>query len=334
MHLDAPAAENNFLPSLLNPMGYLLFRLPWSDDGEGAPCNMGCTGSSFSNARGNLACIGKQPARMAVKAPILAQILQHERRQRDDTVLMAFAIANDELALLAEDIVNGQREAFAQAQSTAVDELDRRAITPQANGAQEIMHLLTGEDGGKEVVILGADLGEDAPQGALEQLDKEEFCAGQRLADRLWLPVLVELDVKQVVAQMRFLQGGRVALEVLVQHTHRTVVRVTSALGIEAQCEQLRVLRHRQVRMLVIDRISCLSAAPCAARSLNMALWWNDFGLVHRPPVSYLLAMQSLLASRRPGVSQATTPRSGLVQPAAAANAPQAACRRAGTLGQ
>jgi hypothetical protein len=32
------------------------------------------------------------------------------------------------------------------------------------------------------------------------------------------------------------------------------------------------------------------------------------------PRVSYLLAMQSLLASRRPGVSQATTPRSGLVQ--------------------
>ena len=135
------------------------------------------------------------------------------------------------------------------------------------------MHLLTREDGGKEVVILGADLGEDAPQGALEQLDKEELRAGQRLADRLWLPVLVELDVKQVVAQMRFLQGGRIAVEVLVQHAHRTVVRVTSALGIEAQCEQLRVLRHRQVRMLVIDRISDLSAAPCAARSLNMALW-------------------------------------------------------------
>ena len=101
---------------------------------------------------------------------------------------MAFAIANDELALLAEDIVNGQREAFAQTQSAAVDELDWRAITPQANGAEEIMHLLTREDGGKEVVILGADLGEDAPQGALEQLDKEELRAGQRLADRLWLP--------------------------------------------------------------------------------------------------------------------------------------------------
>ena len=152
---------------------------------------------------------------MPVKAPVLAQILQHRRRQRDDTVLMAFAIANDEPALVAEDIVNGQREAFAQTQSAAVDELDRRAITPQANGAEKIMHLVTREDGGKEVVILGADLGEDAPQGALEQLDKEELRAGQRLADRLWLPVLLEeLDVKQVVAQMRFLQGGRIALEV------------------------------------------------------------------------------------------------------------------------
>ena len=89
--------------------------------------------------------------------------------------------------------MNGQREAFAQAQSAAVDELDRRAITPKANRAEEIMHLLTREDGGKEVVILCADLGEDAPQGALEQLDKEEFCAGQRLADRLWFPALCSL---------------------------------------------------------------------------------------------------------------------------------------------
>ena len=118
---------------------------------------------------------------------------------------------------------------------------------------------------------------------------------------------------------MRFLQGGGVALEVLVDQPDRTVVGVTGAIGVVAQCEQLRILGHRQVRMLVIDRISGISAAPCAAGSLSMAFGWNDFGLVHRPPVSYLLAMQSLLASRRPGVSQATTPRSGLVQPPAAA---------------
>jgi hypothetical protein len=42
------------------------------------------------------------------------------------------------------------------------------------------------------------------------------------------------------------------------------------------------------------------------------------------PRVPYLLAMQSLLASRHPGVSQATTPRSGLVQHADAANRRQA----------
>ena len=128
--------------------------------------------------------------------------------------------------------------------------------------------------------------------------------------------------MKEVVAQMRFLQHRRVALKVLVQHTHRTVVGVTSALGIEAQCEQLRIVCHRRVRMLVIDRISCLSTAPCAARSLSMDFRWSDFGLVHRPPVSYPLAMQSLLASHRPGVSQPTTPRSGLVQRPFAADGP------------
>ncbi len=42
------------------------------------------------------------------------------------------------------------------------------------------------------------------------------------------------------------------------------------------------------------------------------------------PRVPYLLAMQSLLASRHPGVSQATTPRSGLVQHPDVANRRQA----------
>jgi hypothetical protein len=38
-----------------------------------------------------------------------------------------------------------------------------------------------------------------------------------------------------------------------------------------------------------------------------MAFRWSDSRLVHRLPVSYLLAMQSLPASRRPRVYQATT---------------------------
>ena len=69
-----------------------------------------CRSHPFCQSLGRLVAashIGKQPARMPMKAPILAQILQHQRRQWDDTVLMAFAIANDELALIAENIVNG-----------------------------------------------------------------------------------------------------------------------------------------------------------------------------------------------------------------------------------
>ena len=37
------------------------------------------------------------------------------------------------------------------------------------------MHLLTREDGGKEVVILGAGLGEDAPQGRWNNSTKKSF---------------------------------------------------------------------------------------------------------------------------------------------------------------
>ena len=89
------------------------------------------------------------------------------------------------------------------------------------------------------------------------------------------------------------------------------------------KCRSLFPARHFARRTLLIRKATISS--PTLFGSLTspsdpFAFRWNDFGLVHRPPVSYLLAMQSLLASRRPGVSQATTPRSGLVQPAVAAD--------------
>ena len=96
------------------------FRLPRNATKVGKNGALRRVGPAKTSRRDNGVCrvvprptFGKQPARMPVKAPILAQILQHQRRQRDDTVLMAFATANDELALFAEDIVNAQREAFA-----------------------------------------------------------------------------------------------------------------------------------------------------------------------------------------------------------------------------
>ena len=75
----------------------------------------------------------------AVEGPVAAQFLVQRGGQRDDAILVAFAVADEELVLGPGDVVNGQGQAFAQAQAATVDELDGSAITAQADVAQQIM---------------------------------------------------------------------------------------------------------------------------------------------------------------------------------------------------
>ena len=105
-----------------------------------------------------------------MESPVAAQFLIHGGGQRHDPVLVALAVANHQFVFLADDVVNGQPEAFAQAQPATVDELEGSAVAAQADVGQQIMDLLAGEHGGKGVVILGADLGKDSPVGMPEEV--------------------------------------------------------------------------------------------------------------------------------------------------------------------
>ena len=137
-----------------------------------------------------------------MNGPVSAQFVQERPGQRDDAVTVPLAVADEELVLRARDVVDGQSQAFAQAQAATVDELDRSAIAAQADEADEIAHLSLGKHGGQSIVIPGADLGEERPIGALEQIDEEHPCRGGRLADGLGLPVLLEFDEEEVVPQL------------------------------------------------------------------------------------------------------------------------------------
>lgn len=99
---------------------------------------------------------------------------------------MAFAIADDEFVLLAEDVVDGEAQTLAQTKAAAVDELERGAIAAQADALNEPMDLLTGEDGGKGVMIPGANLGEESSVAMQEKIDKEEAAGFPQKVEVEW----------------------------------------------------------------------------------------------------------------------------------------------------
>ena len=99
--------------------------------------------------------------------------------QRHDPVLVALAVANEQLVFAAFDVVDRQPETFAQTQPATVDELERSAIAAQADVGEQVMDLLAGEHGGQRVVVLGADLGEERPVLMPRRLTKNMLAAAR-----------------------------------------------------------------------------------------------------------------------------------------------------------
>lgn len=88
---------------------------------------------------------------------------------------MSLAVADEQFVFLAANVVDGQAQAFAQAQPAAVNQFQRGAIASQADEGEQVMDLLTREDRRERVVILGPDLGKDRPVTAPELIDKAHF---------------------------------------------------------------------------------------------------------------------------------------------------------------
>ena len=131
------------------------------------------------------------------------------------------------------------------------------------------MDLLTGEDGGKGVVIAGANLGEESPVAMVEEIDEEEAGCGDGLTDGFWLSMLLELHEEEILTELSFGERGRIGGEVGVEEPDMTVIGVASAIGVVAQGKEIRELSHGRVGMLVIDRINKLACRGAEAWRLG-----------------------------------------------------------------
>ena len=223
--------------------------------GHGAGGGVHASGQGLRGVVITAARVGEDQQRVAMESPVAAQFAVHGGGQGHDPVLVSLAVADEELVFGAFNVVDGQPEAFAQAQPATVDEFERSAVAAQADVGQQIVDLLAGEHFGQGVMVLGADLREQAPVGMAEKVDKEHTGGGASLADGLGLPMLLEFYEEEVLAKLRLGEGGRIAAEVLVNQPDLAVVGVPGAVGIVAQGQVIGERGHGRVRMVVVDRV-------------------------------------------------------------------------------
>jgi len=202
--------------------------------------------------------VGEEQERMTMESPVATQFLVHGGGQGRHPILVSLAVANEQFVFLAADVVNGQAQAFTQAQPAAVNKLEWSAIATQADVSEQVVDLLAGEHGRKGVVIFGANLGKDPPLSVTKQIDQEHLGGGEGLPDALGPPALLELNKEEVVAQLGLAQGRGVTAEVLVDQAQLTVIGMTGPIGVVAQSQKLGEAGHRLVGMLIVDGVDIL----------------------------------------------------------------------------
>jgi hypothetical protein len=154
---------------------------------------------------------------------------------------------------------------------------------------EQSVNLLAGEHGGKSVVIFGADLGEDRPVRLAQEVDKTHFGGGEGLPDGFGLPMLLEFDEEEIVAQLGLGEGRGISGEMFVEESELSIIGMAGAVGVVAQGQEVSQLCHGRVGMVIIDGIGVVSG-----RGPNA---WGCGG--PRSPLALLSAKGSLRAAVR-----------------------------------
>ena len=143
---------------------------------------------------------------------------------------------------------------------------------------EQSLDLLAGEHGGKGVVIFGADLGKDRPVRLPEQINKAHFGGGEGLSNGFGLPLLLEFDEEEVVAQLGLGEGGGITGEMLVQEPELAIIGMAGPIGVIMQSQQISEPGHGLIRVVIIDGISVVpgrgsNLCGCGRSGSPLALW-------------------------------------------------------------
>ena len=151
------------------------------------------------------------------------------------------------------------------------------------------MNLLASQDRGKRVVIFGADLGEDRPVRLAQEIDEAHFGGGEGLADGFGLPMLLEFDEEEIVAQLLLGDGGGVTGEIFVEESKLSIIGMAGPVCVVMQSQEIGEPSHGLIGVVIIDGVGVIAGTGPNA--------WRSGGL--RSPLALLSAKGSLRAAVR-----------------------------------
>lgn len=182
---------------------------------------------------GSAADLGKDPARIAMVAPVTAKLLIHRRGEDCVMVFAALAIANQKLAFRTHDVVRGQLDALADTKPARVKKQKRSAIPAQRDAGEDAGDFPLVEHRRQALAVRRLDVAKEAPI-ALEHPPIELLRSGRRLANRPGRPFLLAFEMDVVTPQLLLVDVGRVAAVKLRNLADSPVITLLRTEGLAA----------------------------------------------------------------------------------------------------
>jgi len=150
---------------------------------------------------------------MPMPAPEAAQVLQHRRGDRDETVFAAFALAHEDPPLLLAQVADFQPAGFADAQPGVIDQPQDGAKPVAAHAAQQPGHFLARQHRRQRLVPADFELLPELPAGAgLQVIAVECAQGGQGDGDRAAGIVALVAQEEEEVADLLFAEQGGIGV--------------------------------------------------------------------------------------------------------------------------
>ena len=178
----------------------------------------------------------KQPDRMAVGHPILAQHVQGALGQRHIAIFVALAASDVDEHPGTVEVGDLQPDAFAQAQATGIDRRQAQPVMGQPDGLKQALHLVGGQDIGERLGFLGTYQNQNLPL-PLKGHGKEGFDAAHGLGDGRRGPFLDIGDRQKILSDLGLSELIGRRIEMLRQHPHGADVGITGTFGFPLQLQ-------------------------------------------------------------------------------------------------
>ena len=182
---------------------------------------------------------GKEPLRMTMGFPLLAQPQQRALGQRDITILIALAGADMQEHPFGVDVADLETQTFTQAQAARVDGDQANAMIQGGHRRQETAHFARREHDRKFELGIGPGQLQFVGPNPLERFFPEDFEGANGLGARRAGDLLVGLEMNAILTD---LLGGNQLGRFGVELTELADAGVVRRLGARADGQELQII--------------------------------------------------------------------------------------------